>query len=102
MPNAIIYRRVSTDEQAKSGLGVDAQLAICQQGAARLGLRVTSVCTDEGLSGSLAPQERPGLLDAIGKLRRGDVLLVSKRDRLARDGDQVVFAEFAIRQRGAK
>jgi DNA invertase Pin-like site-specific DNA recombinase len=90
MPNAIIYCRVSTDEQAKSGLGLDAQLTTCQAAATRLGLSVASVYTDDGLSGSLAPEDRPGLLEALGSLKKGDSLLVYRRDRLARGKNYII------------
>lgn len=83
--NAIAYLRVSTDEQAQSGLGLDAQRAAIEEAARRQGLTVTAWHADAGLSGSLPPEERPGLTAALAALGKGETLIVAKRDRLARD-----------------
>lgn len=105
MSRAIIYLRVSTDEQADSGLGLEAQLAAARGHAVRNGwsLDGPGPFRDEGLSGSKGPLDRPGLLDAIAALGSGDVLLVAKRDRVAR-GDPVLVAtiEGAIEKQGAR
>jgi len=85
MSNAIAYLRVSTDEQAQSGLGLDAQRAAIEDAARRHGLTVTAWPTDARLTGSLRPEERPGLTAALAALRKGDTLIVAKRDRLERD-----------------
>jgi site-specific DNA recombinase len=99
---ALAYLRVSTDKQADSGLGLDAQQASVTAAANRLGLTLVSVFTDAGSSGSLAIEERPVLLDAVGALKRGDVLLVAKRDRLGRDVIAVAMIERLIAKRGAR
>ena len=82
---ALAYIRVSTDQQRESGLGLEAQQYAVTQAAARLGLQLAATYTDAGLSGTLAVEDRPGLADALNALRRGDVLIVAKRDRIARD-----------------
>jgi DNA invertase Pin-like site-specific DNA recombinase len=70
----IAYLRVSTDEQ---DLGLDAQdLAI------RAKYEPAEVFIDEGLSGGKA--DRPALMQALSALRKGDELVVAKRDRLSR------------------
>ena len=77
------YTRVSTDEQARSGLGLDAQRERIQQEAARRGWTVTWA-EDEGYSaGSL---DRPALTSALASLRSGEAgaLVVAKLDRLSR------------------
>ncbi len=99
---AIAYTRVSTTEQAESGLGLAAQEASCRSCAARLGLALTVVVADQGISGATELERRPGLLEAIGLLGRGDVLIVAKRDRLGRDPLIVAMIEATIRRRGAK
>ena len=102
MPRAVIYLRVSTDEQAESGLGLEAQLAACRALAARMDWQVALVCED-ALSGGLPLEKRTILLDALAALGRGDVLLVAKRDRLSR-GDLMATAmiEAAVKRAGAR
>jgi DNA invertase Pin-like site-specific DNA recombinase len=99
---AIAYLRVSTDQQAESGLGLDAQKTSITAGATRLGLELAHTFVDAGSSGSLAIEDRPVLLDAVTALRRGDILLVAKRDRLGRDVIAVAMIERLIAKRGAR
>lgn len=99
---AVGYLRVSTTGQAESGLGLEAQRASVDATAARLGLPLVAVHSDEGLSGSLGLEDRPGLLAAVGELRRGDVLVVAKRDRLGRDVVNVALLERIVGRKGAR
>ena len=69
----IAYLRVSTDEQ---DLGLDAQ-----DMAIRAKYEPAEVFIDEGLSGGKA--DRPALMQALSALRKGDELVVAKRDRLS-------------------
>ena len=79
---ALGYLRVSTAEQTKSGLGLDAQRDAITTYAAARGWSV-EILADEGKSGS---QINPGLEEALGRLRSGqaNALIVAKMDRLAR------------------
>jgi len=99
---AIGYVRVSTDQQAESGLGLEAQEAAINVAASRLGLDVVRLFVDAGTSGKLAIEDRPVLLDAVASLRRADVLLVAKRDRLGRDVIAVALIERLVTKRGAR
>src|SRR5206468_4066133 len=45
---------------------------------------------------------RPVLLDAVAALKRGDVLLIAKRDRLGRDVIAVAMIERLIERKGAR
>jgi site-specific DNA recombinase len=87
---AIGYVRVSTDEQAVRGLGLDVQENAIRAFAASQGYELADVIADPGVSGATRPADRPGFsrLLAIAKGRAG-VLLVWKFDRLARD---IVYA----------
>lgn len=80
---AIGYIRVSTQEQAQSGLGLEAQAIAIRAEATRRGWNL-EIIADEGESGSKV--DRPGLLAAKDKLARGEVqaLIVAKQDRLMR------------------
>ena len=99
---AIGYRRVSTAEQAGSGLGLDAQQTAIAAGAARLGLPLADTFTDAGVSGGLALDQRPALLAALDALAKGDVLIVAKRDRLGRDVLNVAMFERLAERKGAR
>lgn len=83
---AVGYLRVSTADQAGSGLGLDAQRAAINDAAERHGLTVTDWHTDAGVSGSVAPAERPGMSAALTALdgHRAGVLIAAKLDRLSR------------------
>lgn len=99
---AIGYVRVSTDQQRESGLGLEAQAAAIEQAAARLGLPLASLHADAGLSGTLGVDHRPALADALNALRRGDTLIVAKRDRIARDAFVSVLIEREAAKKGAR
>jgi DNA invertase Pin-like site-specific DNA recombinase len=99
---AIGYVRVSTDGQADSGLGLEAQRSTIANAAKRAGANLASIHEDAGLSGALALEDRPGLLAAVDALRRGDALLVAKRDRLGRDPIAVAMIERLVARKGAR
>lgn len=81
---ALTYLRVSTDEQAASGLGLDAQRATLAQALKAREWRHVAELADEGLSGK--DMRRPALTQALAMLDRGeaDALVVAKLDRLSR------------------
>lgn len=93
---AVVYTRFSPRRNAEESESCETQEAECREHAGRLGIQVRSVHRDEGLSGD--DPDRPGLAAAVGALRRGDVLLVTRRDRLARDP---FLAELIRRQAAA-
>jgi DNA invertase Pin-like site-specific DNA recombinase len=80
----IAYHRVSTDKQADSGNGLEAQAAAIDKAIGVRGWDIVANLTDEGRSGS--SMNRPALSDALDRLDRGeaDVLVVAKLDRLSR------------------
>lgn len=91
---ALGYIRVSTADQANSGVSLDAQRECLQGYAAMAGLDLVEIIEDAGVSGGTALCERPGgadLLSAIRKHKAGHVVAL-KLDRLFRD------AEDALRQ----
>jgi DNA invertase Pin-like site-specific DNA recombinase len=80
----LAYLRVSTEEQALSGLGLADQRKVIEQEAAHRNWSNVEFVVDEGYSAkSLA---RPGIHAALEQLSRGQagVLVVSKLDRLSR------------------
>lgn len=83
---AVAHLRVSTEEQAVSGLGLAAQETAVRAEATRRCLTVVAITADEGISGSAPLTKRPGLSQAIEMLQAGkaDVLIVAKLDRATR------------------
>jgi DNA invertase Pin-like site-specific DNA recombinase len=80
------YRRVSTEEQAQSGAGLDAQAACIAATVEGRSWNLVETFTDEGVSGGTEPARRPALSEALDVLDAGkaDVLIVAKLDRLSR------------------
>lgn len=78
------YVRVSTEEQAVSGAGMEAQRAAIRAEAERRGWDVIEVVEDAGWSAK--DLRRPGIAHALDLLRDGgaDTLVVAKLDRLSR------------------
>lgn len=66
---AVIYLRVSTQEQARNGVGLDSQEAKCRALCDLRGFEVSSVYRDEGASGRSEARTRPGLSQAIAEVR---------------------------------
>ena len=82
---AILYARVSTDEQARSGYSLAQQVEDLRDYAAREGYEVLEEVVDPGQSG--ASLERPGM-DRVRDLVAGggiSVVLAQDRDRFARE-----------------
>jgi DNA invertase Pin-like site-specific DNA recombinase len=82
---AVGYVRVSTEEQANSGAGLEAQRAAILAEVKRRGWQLVEMYEDAGVSGkSLAG--RPGLASAIERVENGEAgtLVVAKLDRLSR------------------
>lgn len=82
----VAYIRVSTDEQAASGAGLEAQRASITAEAERRGWTVVAWYADEGISGGKGVADRPGLAGAIDAIERGEAggLLAAKLDRVSR------------------
>ena len=80
----VLYTRVSTEEQAASGLGLEAQEAQLRAAAEYGRWHITRLIRDEGKSGGSL--DRPGLRKALELVRdgRADGLAVAKLDRLSR------------------
>lgn len=78
------YVRVSTEEQADSGLGLVAQRTAIEDEARRRGWRLVAVIEEAGVSARSL--DRAGLNDALVFLDQGaaGTLLVAKLDRLTR------------------
>lgn len=82
----VAYVRVSTEEQAASGAGLEAQRAAIAAECERRGWTVVGWHADEGVSGGKALDARPALTAALDAVESAEaaVLMVAKSDRLAR------------------
>jgi len=80
----VAYLRVSTEEQAEHGYGLDAQELEVRRAAEYRGWELVALERDEGLSGKSL--QRPALLRALRAIAAGkaDGLIVAKLDRLTR------------------
>ena len=78
------YCRVSSDQQARSGLGLEAQRAAIAAAADREGWAVTEWAVDDGETGKNT--DRPALRGALETVAAGraDGLVAAKLDRVAR------------------
>ena len=87
MQQVVIYLRVSTDRQGKSGLGMEAQREAVARFIAAEGLTVLGEFVEiETGKGSDALERRPQLRDALALARRNKAaVVVAKLDRLSRD-----------------
>lgn len=98
---AVAYLRVSTDQQAESGAGLEAQREAITRYALQRGFTVTQWHTDEAISGGVAPEARPGFSAALHALqnREASFLVASKLDRVSRSvKDAATLQERAQRE----
>jgi DNA invertase Pin-like site-specific DNA recombinase len=80
------YARVSVNEKKKQSISIDSQLATIHEYAAKKGLTVEADFVDDGVSGSIALDERPAgkKLGRVLIASRG-TMLVTRIDRAFRD-----------------
>lgn len=98
---AVTYTRVSTEEQADSGLGLDAQRTKIAAALRVKEWEQVAAFEDAGVSAK-SMNGRHGLAEAIAMLKRhdADVLVVAKLDRLSRS--MLDFAGLMERSRKEK
>ncbi len=93
---AIGYTRCSTNEQADSGLGLDAQAERIKAYATMRGLALVDLITDAGVSGGKPLATREGGQRLLGMLkdRRAEAVVMLKLDRMFRNaGDCLTTVE---------
>ncbi|MCL5960386.1 MAG: recombinase family protein [Chloroflexi bacterium] len=86
MQKALIYCRVSTEEQAEKGISLDTQEQYCRSFAERNGYEVAAVYRDEGRSATNL--DRPALqamLTVVQHDKAIQAVIVQETDRLARN-----------------
>jgi hypothetical protein len=85
---AILYARVSTDEQARSGYSLAQQLEALREYAAREGYEILEEVQDPGQSG--ASLERPGMDRVRDLVAGGGVTVVLARIGTASPASQLI------------
>jgi len=86
MKKVALYVRVSTEEQKKYGLSVDAQITELKDYATANGCEVYKIYNDAGISARKKYTKRPALLEMIEDANKGcfDEILITKLDRFFR------------------
>ena len=106
MKQGAIYVRVSTDEQARDGYSIDAQIKAIKDYALKNNIYIENdnIFKDEGVSGRKA-EKRPAFMEMIGtaklKPKKFDVILVHKFDRFSRNReDSIVYKSLLKKEYG--
>jgi len=82
----IAYYRVSTKRQGDSGLGLEAQREYVHTAAKQNGWTITAEYTENAISGTVHPLERP---EASKAFSHALPVVVAKLDRLSRDVEHI-------------
>src|ERR687893_552537 len=99
---AVLYARVSTDEQARTGYSLAQQMEALREYAASEGYEVLEEVVDPGQSG--ASLERPGMDKVRDLVANGgvSVVLAQDRDRFAREPAYHYLLRREFEEHGAK
>ena len=81
---ALLYTRVSHDEQVRNGASLDAQLDALKQYCHEHNYTIKGIYTDEGISGA-SVKKRKGLSKMLSDASKGDTILFTKLDRFSRN-----------------
>ncbi len=81
MPRVFAYCRVSTADQSPKNQALEIKAAGFKVESRRL--------IEENISGSVAAAERPGFMKLVDRMEKGDILVVTKLDRLGRNAMDV-------------
>lgn len=99
MKRAVVYTRFSPRRNADKSESCEVQREYCQKYAAAHDMEIAETFDDPDVSG--ADEFREKLWNAVQSLGKGDVLLVYKRDRLARNVYLSEQINRAVQKRGA-
>ena len=82
----ISYARVSTGAQAASGLGTEAQHRAIRAAAAERGWQIVDTYTDDAVSATIEPRQRPQLGAALARLNadEADIIAAARLGRFVR------------------
>jgi site-specific DNA recombinase len=102
-PKAVIYTRVSTDEQSEKGTSLETQRQSCLKRAGELGASVVECLSDEGISGATLAG-RPSILRALALIEEGsaNVLLCYDLSRLSRSVEHQAIIKRRVEAAGGR
>ena len=103
MQQALIYCRVSTEEQAKNNNSLRTQEILCRRFAESNGHKVVAVYVDDGKSATNL--NRPALQDLIARCQQDksiDAVIVQETDRLARNTNDHLTVKAVLKRAGVK
>ncbi len=95
---AALYARVSTDDQAREGFSLDAQIKRMTAYCRVRGWEVADIYRDEGYSGRSA--DRPEYMRMMSEMGTWDILLVLKMDRIHRNSVNFALMMDRLRAEG--
>ena len=87
------YGRVSTRDQTSENQRLEIESA---------GYKVDYWFSDDGVSGAVLASQRPQFREMLGKIRKGEVLVVTKIDRLGRDAIDIQQTVKALKVAGVR
>ena len=98
---AVIYARVSTQEQAQNKASIPDQLEVCRKIIQGKGWTLINEYKDEGISGHLT-EERHGLQSMLreGRQHNFDLIVVKDYDRFARNKDSAAIIRKELKELG--
>ena len=96
-PQALIVLRRSTDKQSES---LEAQERDCRELCEQQGYEVKAVYSDTA-SGAASLDKRPGLVEAMNDLKKGNVLVARSASRLSREISVHLAIEDAVKAKKA-
>lgn len=94
------YIRVSTEDQAREGVSLEAQKAKVKAWADLNEYELTGLYTDAGISGKRA-DNRPGLQEALESVGQGDALVVYSLSRVSRSTRDTLDIADLLTKKGA-
>jgi putative DNA-invertase from lambdoid prophage Rac len=95
------YCRVSTDMQAEDGQSLEVQRRQLEGWAMQRGAPLDHIVVEAGVSGAVPFNERPEGGRLWADIRKGDVLVASKLDRMFRSASDCLAVVEAFKARGA-
>ncbi len=99
---AVIYARVSSDEQADRGLSIPTQIKICREYINREGWTFIKEYVDEAISG--LKSDRPSFLEMLSDAQEGkfDVIVVYSFSRFSRNRFDAITKKKLLRDIGVQ